>query len=191
VLNDAGRIAFRGQLIGNGVTDQSDSGIWADSAGSIQLVAREGDQPPGVSGNAAFAEFDRNSHVLNALGQIAFLGGLVGDGITAANDVGIWATAQNGALSLIAREGDELEVRPNEFRTISELRFLGGSGNGDSRPNGFNNVGQVAFYAQFSDGSSGVFVSDRVAIPEPTSLWLLAIAVGMLHAVIRQGNSAR
>ncbi len=171
VLNNAEHVAFWGQLNGTDVTQLNDTGIWADASGEIALVAREGDPATGTQDDLVFGEFDPASYALNANDQIAFLGRIAGTGITSSNDLGIWATDQNGALHLIAREGDPLEVLANEIRTISELRFLGGSGNGDSRPSGFNNVGQLAFYAQFTDESSGVFVSNRVAnLPEPQIL---------------------
>ena len=40
----------------------------------------------------------------------------------------------------------------------------------DSGHIGFNDRGQVAFYARFTDGTSGVFVSGAVAIPEPSAV---------------------
>jgi hypothetical protein len=43
------------------------------------------------------------------------------------------------------------------------LDFVAPSGNSDGRPSGLNNVGQLAFWASFTDGSQGVFVSNKVA----------------------------
>lgn len=43
------------------------------------------------------------------------------------------------------------------------MGFVGGSGNQDGRSSGFNDLGQLVFSAIFSDGSSGIFVSDLVA----------------------------
>ena len=79
------------------------------------------------------------------------------------NDRGIWATDTSGALQLIARTGDQLEVAPGDFRTISDLDFVAATGNGDGRQSGFNNFGQLVFWASFTDGSQGVFVSNVVA----------------------------
>jgi hypothetical protein len=186
VLNEADRIAFRGQLVGDTVTDANDTGIWTDASGAVTLVAREGNPASGVPDGLVFGELDAGSYGLNALNQIAFLGRVAGAGVTDVNDIAIWATDPAGVLQLVAREGDQLEVQPNEFRTIGELRFLSGSGNADSRPSGFNNVGQLAFYAGFTDGTSGVFVSNRVAIPEPAGHLLLAIAVGALYVTNRR-----
>ena len=76
-------------------------------------------------------------------------------------------------MQLIARRGDLLEVAPGDFRTISGLNLVNGfsldsgTGNSDGRPSGFNNLGQLAFQASFTDGSSGIFVSNLVAVPEP------------------------
>jgi hypothetical protein len=37
------------------------------------------------------------------------------------------------------------------------------TGNSDNRRSAFNNLGQLAFWASFTDGSQGVFVSNAVA----------------------------
>ena len=79
------------------------------------------------------------------------------------NDLGIWATDPNGLLQLIARTGDEMEVAPSDFRTITSFSFRGGSGTEDGRASSFNDRGQLAFLAAFADGSAGVFVSNLVA----------------------------
>jgi hypothetical protein len=48
---------------------------------------------------------------------------------------------------------------------------------------------QLAFRASFTDGSSGVFVSNRVAVPEPSSLLLAALAAAGLLLLRRRGRS--
>ncbi len=48
VLNDAGQIAFRGDLTGIGVNGSNSAGIWSEGGGTgLALVAREGDEAPG------------------------------------------------------------------------------------------------------------------------------------------------
>jgi hypothetical protein len=96
------------------------------------------------------------------------------------NDRGIWATDHMGALQLIARTGDLLEVAPADFRTIRELYFVAGASNSDGRPSGFNNLGQLAFWARFTDGTEGVFVSNRVITAEPASVALLALGLPLI-----------
>jgi hypothetical protein len=180
ILNDAGQIAFVATLIGTGVDSTNDSSLWLDGSGSLSLVAREGDHAPGTPEGVVFRGppgLDA-SLVLNATGQTAFYSILTGSGISASNDFGIWATDRSGELQLIAREGDLLEVAPGDFRTIGLIKrpfYL--TGNGDGRASFFNNRGQLAFAAIFTDGSSGIFVSNRVAIPEPSTLLLLAASV--------------
>jgi hypothetical protein len=83
--------------------------------------------------------------------------------VDSTNDHGIWATDRSGAQQLIVRKGDELEVAPGDFRTISDLSLVGDNGNSNGWPSGFNNFGQLAFWASFTDGTQGVFVSNKVA----------------------------
>ena len=94
-------------------------------------------------------------------------------------------------MHLIGRVGGELSAEYLGLgfsKTLASLSFTGGSGNEDGLPSGFNERGQVAFYATFTDGSSGVFVSNVVAVPEPTALLLM---VGALGAVDRRGTRRR
>jgi hypothetical protein len=144
-------------------------------------------------GSNGFAGISGDALALNDAGQIAFNATLTGSGIDSTNRRGIWATDRTGALQLIARSGNTLEVAPGDFRTIrqddnlgSSLRFLIGSGNSDGHPSAFNNRGQLVFWARFTDGTAGIFVSNRVAIPEP-STFLLAATAG---AALRYGRKA-
>ena len=58
-------------------------------------------------------------------------------------------------------------MAPGDFRTVNSLGFTANTGNGDGRPSGFNDLGQLGFFASFTDGSQGIFVSNLVAIPDP------------------------
>jgi hypothetical protein len=155
---------------------------------------RAGSQAPGTPTGAKFDDF--STPVFNAAGQLAFTGNLSrpifdrngnvigggGGGVDDTNDIGIWATDVQGALELIAREGDLLEVAPSDFRKIASLDFASNTGNEDGRHSGFNDLGQIAFAAFFTDGSSGVFVSDLVAVPESGAYALLGtVAFGVLR----------
>jgi len=168
VLNNAGQTAFLGLLFDSGF------GIWSEGGGAgLALVAREGSTAPGTS-DLNFISFGAPS--LNGAGQTAFVGRLTGTGVGNSNDRGIWAEDPLGVLKLIARTGDMLDVDDGlgiDFRTINGLSFVG---NGDGRPSSFNNLGQLAFLATFTDGTSGIFVSNLVAIPEPSTLLLGALA---------------
>jgi hypothetical protein len=160
-MNAAGETAFRASLAGAGVTVDNNTGLWFGLPGSLDLIARKGAAAPGTPEGVSFATFD--APVLNASGQIAFVGGLAGAGVTAANDRGIWATDAFGQLQLIVREGAAIEVEAGVMRTVNSLATLVASGGQDGVASGFNNVGELAFTTSFTDGSSGALVSSRVA----------------------------
>jgi hypothetical protein len=188
VLNAKGQTAFQAFLIGNGVDSTNDSGIWSEGMGDLELVAREGSPAPGTPDGVVFRNFgfSEEALVLNAQGQVAFSAFVTGGGIDFGNDLGIWATDLDGQLQLIAREGDTFEIAPGDSRTIQYLGFVAGSGNEDGLPSGFNDLGQLAFMASFTDGSSGIFVSNLVAIPEPATLILASIALFTRRAFARR-----
>jgi hypothetical protein len=169
VINAAGQTAFHAGLKGSGVDSTNNAGIWSEGSGILALLAREGSQAPGTASGVNFYSFGSPSSmpVINAAGQTAFQATLTGSGINSTNSVGIWATDSSGVLQLIIRASDLIEVAPSEFRTVSSLDFVSHSGNSDGRGSGFNDSGQLAFRANFTDGSSGIFVSDLVAISLP------------------------
>ena len=143
-LNNQDEIAFTAGLRGTGVTDANNIGIWAGPGGDLSLVARTGSSAVGASGTT-FYFFPE--HHLNNAGDVAFMAILAGSSVGSNSDRGIWATRQ-GNLSLIAREGDSYEVAPGLIRTVIELKtgFA------------FNDSGQLAFLARFSDDTIGLVV---------------------------------
>lgn len=180
VSNDAGDTTFVATLTGNDIDAQNNGSIWMQNEVGLELIIRGGDHAPGTPDGAAFERF--GPMVLNSGGQLAFIaelfvprqlerdGPVVGNpdgGVNRSNDTGLWATDLDGNLRLIAREGSPLELGPEDFRTIASLNFSGNTGNGDGGPSGFNDSGQLAFSASFTDGSSGVFVSQLAATSSP------------------------
>ena len=164
VFNEAGGIAFYGEL---DVADSaSNEGIWSGQGGNIQLVAREGMEAPGAPGRT-FGRLIPIRPALNDLGEVGF--GTFLDASDTSNDHGFWVGAP-GSLQLLVREGDVLEVRPGDFRTVMLADMLGDSDvNGvRGRQTGFNASGQVALLIRFANGSSGIFL----ATPLRADLWL-------------------
>jgi hypothetical protein len=194
-INEPGQTAFLGSLqIGSGgVTINDDQGIWVERDGGLELVAREGRQAPGTPSGSNFNFSARSvpTLVLNDAGRLSLFAQLQtgSGGVTLANDIGIWAEDLAGVLRLIVREGDLLEVLPGDFRTVSSLSMRGGTGGDSGQGSGFNNAGQVAFIANFTDGTSGVFVSDVGTIPEPRTL-VLGMACALWGAMIRRRHDA-
>jgi hypothetical protein len=166
-INNAGKAAANGYLQqgSGGVTGEDNAAVWAGATGDFRLVAREGQLAPGTE-RAAFSDFLAVSS--NAAGQVAFTATLkagIGE-VTPSNDFGIWATDYAGAVHLIAREGDPLEVAPGDVRTITRLDFRGNTGNADGRRSMFNDKGELQFWAQLGTGE-GVFISEAVKLPPP------------------------
>jgi hypothetical protein len=175
ILNDAGQVAFTSILNNNGV--QRDS-VWLADAGNLTLIAKAGDHAPGTHIGTEFLDFRQLN--LNSNGQVLFEALLKREiaGVNSSNDRGIWALDPAGMLTLIAREGDQLDIEQGpgiDLRTIAELSFVGTTGNAEGRPSSFNNRGQFAFTARFTDGTSGVFLSNVTAIPEPATAILIAV----------------
>jgi len=161
VLNIKGRIAFRGFLTGTGVDFANDSVIYREDNGALTQVAREGDQAPGAGVGVVFSVLGRP--VLNAVGQTAFIGSLTGTGVDFTNNNGIYATDVDGQLIEIIRAGDPFDVNDDplleDFRTVETISFA----------SNFNDPGQIGFRARFTDGSSGIFVSNLVSVAQPPS----------------------
>ncbi len=162
VLNHSGRIAFWATLTGNEVSSENNSAIWAEGQSSLKLIAREGSQAPGTPVGLTFDTL--TGLTFNGRDQVAFSASLKpGVGVTSDNNFGIWQQDPAGLLELVVRKGDALQVAPGDIRTVSSLVFAGGSGNEDGFASSFNDSGQLAFRASFTDGTSGVFVSDQAS----------------------------
>ena len=159
VLNNSGDTAFTANLAGAGVTG-ANSGIFAQSAGVLGLVAREGDAAPGTGG-AAFSGL--GNPALNDDGDTAFVGALTGTGVTGSNNTGIFAE-RGGVLGLVAREGDTAPGTGGAAFALFDVP-------------GLNDDGDIAFTAILT--GAGVTGSN--------SLWFGANG-GPLELIVRTGD---
>lgn len=168
-LNAAGEIAFPADTHPN--IDGGGSGIFSTAGGTLHAVAFEQQIAPGSGGSGAdvpFTDFFVNqgfrsqSPDLNSLGELAFWAETSPN--VDGGDRGIFSTV-GGSLHVVVFEGDQIEVAPGVFRTIEELPVL--------TTDLFNDSGQVAFQAIFTDGSEGIFLSTPV--PEPTTIALAGV----------------
>ncbi|QDT74601.1 hypothetical protein I41_37980 [Lacipirellula limnantheis] len=180
VLNGAGRVAIVAAVAGDAVTPSSEVGLWSSGLsedGGIELVARQGDAAPGGRGTV-FGVFLEPS--LNAHGQTAFVATGYDPAIEPglSQSVGIWGEDRTGTLRLVVESGQLLEVAPGDFRQVAGVAFASETGGQDGKSRGFNDAGQLAFHATFIDGSSGIFVSNLLAVPEP-QLWPLLISAAI------------
>ena len=169
VLNESGDIAFSDRI-----------GIWSDVDGNgPRLVVEKGFQAvaPGTDNSAYFKQGISPGIMLNSLGQLAFLAVLDGFNVDTSNNLGIWAQDTSGELQLVVRSGDKIDVDNSESVDLRTISSLSTGHMHETKPLVFNDHGQITFRAEFTDGSSGIFVSNLVAVPEPSSLFLVAIAM--------------
>lgn len=166
LLSADGSTAFSAILTGTGVDDTNDECICSDYTGALAFVAREGDEAPGTEAGVVFAgdavamqPAFTGQLVMNSIGQIAFHARVDGPGVGAFNNRGIWQHDPVAGLRLIVRNGDAIEVAPGDTRIVQNIIFLSGSGGSDGRPSALNDIGQFAFWAWFTDGSEGIFVT--------------------------------
>jgi hypothetical protein len=167
-MNSAGHVAFAGSVVGISIPEFNGKAIFQGPAGDVHRVVRAGEAAPG-GGGTVFSDFGNPS--INEAAWLAFTAILSGPGVSTANDRGIWVRDGAGQLHLIAREGNALDTGGGTSRTILSLDMFEGAAAGeDGFASAFNNAGQVAFRATFTDGSSGVFVA---SVPEPAGGVLL------------------
>lgn len=95
-------IVFDSVLTGIGVNSTNDRAVWTESGGSIDLVAREGQQAPGLGANQVFDSFW--PYQFNEAGAL-ISSHVRGDGIDGSNDQGVWLS-RNGTLELLVWDGD-------------------------------------------------------------------------------------
>ena len=140
---------------------------------NFELIARTGDTTP--TSNKEFFTFDELS--INRLGQIGFQASLLSSSGNFLTDSGIFIFDPRSGLREIATVGDLVDVSEDPANTdLREISFL--SLVDDNSRDFFNDRGQVAFLVSFTDGTSGLFVSDPISVPEPSTAWVVgAIAI--------------
>ncbi|HET7298565.1 MAG TPA: choice-of-anchor tandem repeat NxxGxxAF-containing protein, partial [Burkholderiales bacterium] len=189
-INDAGTVAFSG----GGLSSSDLVGLFTGSGGAVTPIADDsgplvfpffasindvgtvaflaqldgggnglflgGTQVrPFADTNGLFSFFFGRAPSINDTGQVAFGAGLDGGG------TGIFV-GPNPLADKVITTGDSL------FGSTVTSLSLGSQA--------LNNAGRVAFYAELSDGTQGVFVATPV--PEPSTLLLSAVALAGLAA---------
>jgi hypothetical protein len=176
-INAHGHVAFTGFLSDHAFVGAPTS-VWAEDSFGLAMVARVGDVAPGAGGTE-FAFFEHLQ--FNDFGEVLFEAYLtqgVG-GVTSENDEGLWLRTRNGRLTLVAREGDFIDVDPGPAQNLQQIFALDSI---SALPNlrttdrrTLTNDGEVLFYAHFHNGSSGLFLT--LPVPEPSSLTVTVLAL--------------
>ena len=188
VLNDAGQIAFDGQIAGPGINLTNNRGVWSEGAGAqlwwperVILLAR----PSGVVYGSL------GQPVINNAGQVAFSGGLSGSGVNETNDVGIWSQGVSG-LMLVARKGGSAAGAPAGVTYGNFLDvLLNGAGktvfSGYLSATGVNAANDTALWAE--RGAEVTLIVRRRCGDRSTTgrrLWRFVIVGGRLGAVLQR-----
>jgi hypothetical protein len=168
--NSAGQTAFIGKVKPtSGVVLPGLFGLWVDTAGQLELVAHTGLNVDGESQLQSIGEF-----AFNSAGHVAFIGDLSG-----ISSRGLFAQNPSGELNVIAKVGDQYEMKPGDSQEVLQLFFNTGAGDGDGLGGGYNDVGQVAFSLGFLSGA-GVYV--HTFVPEPAGLVMMTFFLSVVHA---------
>lgn len=163
ILNDQSGLALYTRLRGTTVTSSTNTAIVSTGSGTeLSVVARTGDQVPGLADGTVFIDISGGTLEMNNTGQVAFRAGWK---MSQTISYGLFATSPSGELVLVASPGQSIDV--NNDPLITDERIISAV-NSDF---GFNDLGQIAFNVQFTDGSLGVFVR---TIPTPSTLPLVA-----------------
>ncbi len=123
-IDESGRVAFYGMLSGPGISDANNAGVWSEGHGQLRLVAREGDQAPGLAPGTLLRVIRRNSGGFtdpvpaleanlgfDSNGNVAFMAMLIGGEVIDADNNGFyendeaWFGDAGGALSLLVKTG--------------------------------------------------------------------------------------
>lgn len=160
-----GHTLFLAELAGASVDSTNDRALYRRLlGGSTELIAVEGGPAP-VSADATFTNLQAG-YAANDRGQASFIGHFrYGSDMFGS---GLFATDVQGALRLIAKVGDTIDVsdvkNQPDMRTIDSFYFEVGIEDWSGSSLGDN--GEIAFTVIFTDGTWGVFVSNEVATGE-------------------------
>lgn len=176
-LNGQGELAFNVGFDALNVPGLGETAILTTLGSGLEVVARTGVMAAGTESGTRFNALDSTDLVFNDLGHVVFQSSLTGDAVDGSNNFGVWAYV-DGELHRVIRKGESIDVLTGsgvEQRTVAQISMLTESGGQDGLATSLADNGTLALQLGFSDGSSGIFTADLTAVPEPTSLTLLAI----------------
>lgn len=144
-----------------GTLNKDGTGIWWHHEGKLSLVARKSARPTGLPVNAEWDTFTSVS-LPDDLGPVFLAKMRTGrGGVTAKNNIGIWAAESSGFLHLVARTGQSIQIH-GTTKVITALTFLPVVlGTPDAGRN-YNAEKQIVFKATFADKSQALL---RATLP--------------------------
>lgn len=166
-LDNGGRVALTATITGGTSVATNDSGLWYGAPGALSLIAREGAAVPTL--NATFNSIANPR--ANVLGQLVFTSSMLSGDAALNGRTALMAFDPIAGLFPLMYTGEQIEVEPGVFKTVSGFTTFGNS-NSDGSSLTFSDTGWLTLKLTTSD-STDVIV--RYYIPAPCSLALLAL----------------
>lgn len=165
-FSDVG-VALDGFVTGTGISSTNNEAVWISTGAAMQLVAREGQQLPGGPAGVLLGSFNTGNNMsMNRNGLLAMEATLTGTGVTGSNNDVLLVARPDGTLEVVARSGDVMDLGSLGLKTISGVVLS---------PGGMGDGNLLAWKADFTDGTSAIFVTP---VPEPGLV--LVVAAGFL-----------
>jgi hypothetical protein len=126
-VDASGRVYFRGQFAGAGVTTANSRGIFRYENGTFTLLAREGSPLPGdlipglVINTTSGTNGLSSANMITRNGGVVVAGSVNGAGVTSANNDFNAFVAADGTPSLLAREGEAYPGAAGVTMTVAQL----------------------------------------------------------------------
>jgi hypothetical protein len=154
-MNDAGQVAFFGDVTGPGVTGTNYRGLFAGEPGALRTIVRTGDRAPGTPTGVTYRNF--YEPVINAHGHAAFDAFLTGPGVTATSEHALFVETATGIRQL-ARVGGRAPGTPTgvQYDFVSTTPALNAQGlvafTATLRGTGVNQDNNLGLFATDSSG---------------------------------------
>ncbi len=112
-VNRDGSIVFYADIFGPGVTTDQDQGFWSDRSGTLELIARESTQIPGMDPGVVIEDF-ASGFAFGDSGRFVFEAFITGPGISSQTDRVLFEDAGSG-ITVVSRERDVAPGPDNLF----------------------------------------------------------------------------
>ncbi len=159
ISNSSGQLAFIATLkaapgSGAKVTAANNHALVFGIPSSQYILARTGDKATDISGTqgtATYASFVSFALPGGTPGGPLFVAKLAGKGVTAKNNLGVWARDSSGVMRQLLRTGEKLGAQ-----TVTNITLLKAVSQEFATARSFNNNGGVVMLVSFSDHSTGI-----------------------------------
>jgi hypothetical protein len=153
IINSQGTVLFQSDLVNP--SGGGSSGLFQiGSGGNLETIALKGDMPGALTDGARLRSFSGTA--MNDNRSVVFAASLEGPNVTQDNDYSLWIY-RDEELQLLAREGEMIELAPNDLRQLRGFDFESASfSNGHGYTLGLGPELLTAMTLYFTDNSQAV-----------------------------------